>query len=377
MRGSEWSKGVGRGLEAVRATVLVVGLALPSVAVAQTAAAPPPAQNAPSLERAKTLHAAGVAAFRDGDYAAAIEAFIAADRCVPSAALSFNIARAYERQGDIGQSLYWYSDYLRRAPDAPDAAQARALIAEREATLAGQGQQLLVVRTNPSGARVLLDGVSACTSPCAVVTRPGVHALSLSHDTYAPLAVRVGVGQARMTEVHLELVATSDTETSAQPPPVTAAPVAEPRVDPVQREPLRVAAPPPAAPPSAAPVESPTSRQALSLAPWPWVTLIAGGVGLGAAGGLELVRRDAEADAEAARVQLGKQDALDRMDQAMWGARIVGAVGGALLLTSGVLWWWDTRDSDGASRTAARPVLTPVLAPGQAGLQVSVTRDVW
>src|SRR5690606_37027112 len=141
------------------------------------------------LEQAKAKQAEGVAAFREGRYVSAIEAFREADQCVPSAALSFNIARAYDGLEDTGQSLFWYADYLRRAPEAADASQTRALIAEREAVLAARGTQLLVVRTNPGHAHVRIDGGDVCTSPCALVTTRGVHALTLTHEGRVPLEV--------------------------------------------------------------------------------------------------------------------------------------------------------------------------------------------
>lgn len=315
------------------------------------------------LEQAKAKQAEGIAAFRDGQYVSAIEAFREADQCVPSAALSFNVARAYDRLGDTGQSLFWYADYLRRAPDAADANQTRALIAEREAALAARGTQLLVVRTNPDHASVRIDGGDVCTSPCASVTTPGVHTLTLTHEGRVPLEVRVDVGLARLHEVHFDLarVATVDTEVqqtsvSADETPKSASViVAHPAATVPRRQPPALAA-------------------ATGRAPntWGWVTLAAGGVGLGVAGGLELVRRDAEADATAARVQVDKHAALERMDDAMWGARVAGALGGALLLTSGVLWWLGSGETADSS-----PELTARVNPSQFGVEVSLVGEMW
>src|SRR5690606_32038620 len=107
------------------------------------------------------------------------------------------------------------------------------------------------------------------------------------------------------------------------------------------------------------------SATASALNTWGWVTLAAGSVGLSVTGGLELVRRNAESNAASTRVQIDKQAALERMDNAMWGARVAGAVGGALLLTSGALWWLGTRDAADSS-----PGLTASVNPSQSGVEV-------
>jgi tetratricopeptide (TPR) repeat protein len=355
-----------------RAASVVLFLAVPSAVAAEpSSVANVEAEPSPSdLERAKALQAQGVVAFREGNYAAAIDAFVAADRCVPSAALSFNVAKAHDRLGDVGQSLFWYTDYLRRAPEAEDAAQTRASIAERESRLAGQGTQLLIVRTNPQGATVTLDGTHVCQSPCATVTVPGVHSLELTHEAHLPVSVRVEVALARLTEAHFDLVRASHEGLKHAPLPKPTAPQ--------DVAPLPAAVTPKATQPAAQDSTPEPSLEPQSGNRWTFVTLIAGGVGVVVAGGLELVRRDAQSDVEVARVQLDKQAAIERMDQAMWGARVAGGLGGALLLTSGVLWWLDSGDAARAPEVASTgPTLTPILTPSQAGLQFSVTRDLW
>jgi hypothetical protein len=70
---------------------------------------------------------------------------------------------------------------------------------------------------------------------------------------------------------------------------------------------------------------------------WPWVTLGAGGAALGGALVFELLRRGAESDAESDDTQIGYQDALDTMESHQTTARILAGVGGALVITGGVL----------------------------------------
>src|SRR5690606_17896361 len=132
-----------------------------------------------------------------------------------------------------------------------------------------------------------------------------------------PLEVRVDVGLARLHEVHFDLAQTAPVHAVA--PERRAVPTETPKSETAEA-------------PSAPPAREHQTPQAIASATagalntWGWVTLAAGGVGLGVAGGLELVRRDAESDAASTRVQVDKQAALERMDDAMWGARVAGAV---------------------------------------------------
>jgi hypothetical protein len=63
----------------------------------------------------------------------------------------------------------------------------------------------------------------------------------------------------------------------------------------------------------------------------------AGALVLGGAGAFELARRSAEDDAESDRTQVGYKEHYDRMTSRQTTARVLGAVGGALVITGGVL----------------------------------------
>ena len=70
---------------------------------------------------------------------------------------------------------------------------------------------------------------------------------------------------------------------------------------------------------------------------WPWVGLGAGVVALGGSLGFELARRSAENDAEHDDTQIGYKEKFDREHSRQTTARVLGAVGGALVVTGGVL----------------------------------------
>lgn len=84
------------------------------------------------------IHQAAVALYADGHYREAIDLFIEANRLRPSAALSFNIGRCYERLHDPRRAVVWYRDYLTRSDNPPDAANVKTRIARLEKRLAGR-----------------------------------------------------------------------------------------------------------------------------------------------------------------------------------------------------------------------------------------------
>jgi tetratricopeptide (TPR) repeat protein len=284
-------------------------------------AAPPSEDVAPvasdsPTEIAKQNYRIGVAAFGEGRFDDAITAFLVADRLAPNAALSFNIARANDELGRIEESLYWYGDYLRRAPDAGDRSTVLALIAKKELTLAERGQQLLVVLPTPSDAAVFVDDQKVGTSPWHGVLAPGTHTVRVELLDHDPWIEAVVLPKDRSLVLQPSLAPTQ----ALPPPEVIVAP--EP-------------SPPPPVTPRPVAERSPTSDFGV----WPWVALGAGAVGFGAAAGFEFARQGAEDDAENGQVQLEVRESLERMDRHQTTARVMlglgvvfTAVGGTLLV---------------------------------------------
>ncbi len=129
------------------------GLALALLMTAGRAAADEP----PSPEVAKLRFEQGKSAYREGRYAEAIRAFSDADALAPRAALAFDIARAYERLGEPSRAIDSYREYLRRAPDAPNADLVRARMAALDSSVsepapAVQTGQPLVAGSAPPAA---------------------------------------------------------------------------------------------------------------------------------------------------------------------------------------------------------------------------------
>jgi tetratricopeptide (TPR) repeat protein len=300
----------------VRIPLFLLVLSLPAPAWAADEA--PAATASPSAAdnrraEAKTRYEQGAAAYAAGRFKDAVDLFLEADSLAPSAPLSFNIARAYEKLGDDSGALRWYRDYLRRSPDAANAKDVQAIVDKLENRLSQKGVQQLTVMSTPTGATVAVDGRPVGVTPWTGDLLPGRHRVELSLRGYDDKAQEVDLAAHRAQDVTIGLSAqaTPNAPAAAAVAPVAPAPSSEPKDQP--------------------------SEAGGGLGVWPWVTLGAGGVALGGALVFELMRRSSESDAEADKTQIGYQEKLDEMESRQTTARILAGVGGALVIAGGIL----------------------------------------
>ena len=284
-------------------------------------------------EDAAQRYEQGVQAYQEGRHKDAIDLFLEADALAPSSALSFNIARAYEKIKDSSNALRWYRDYLRREPEADDKAAVSALIKEYEKVLEAKGLQQLTVLSEPATATVRLDGRPVGVTPWTGDVPPGTHTLSVSLRGYADAERQIALASDAAQDVNFRLQPASE----ATPVPA-AAPAA----------PVAAAAPPP----PAAASDSGAAAEPQGIGIVTYAVLGAGVATLGAAGVFELMRGSAEDDAKNAKTQIEKSEALDTMDSRQTTARVLAGVGGALTIAGGVLLALDlTRTSDASTAT--------------------------
>lgn len=278
-----------------------------------------PASEEGKRAEGKARYQQGVAAYSAGRYKDAIDLFLQADALAPSAALSFNIARAYEKIGDDAATLQWYRDFRRRAPDAKNGPEVDARIHELEGLLAKKGVQQLTVLSRPLGATVIVDEQPVGVTPYTGQLPPGTHRVALSLKGYADSDRQLELPADHALDLDVPLVPATDR---------------------------------PGLPPSGAPVTPPGPVSATNSAPmpvpvdrpsgprfgiWPWVGLGAGAVSLGASLGFELARRSAEKAAKADHTQIGYKDQLDREQSRQTMARVFLVAGGVLAVGSGAL----------------------------------------
>jgi len=289
----------------------------PNAPASEPARAPSGAE-ASGVAAAKENYEAGVKAYQNGRHEDAIRFFTEADRLAPSAPLSFNIARVYERIGNGSQALRYYRDYLRRAPGAANAADVRELVKKYEAELASQGRQQLSVLSTPSGATAIVNGKSVGSTPWTGDLEPGTYHVEVAAPGFAPATRDITLTLRHAEDAIVTL------EASAAPPPQAGG---EPSAS----------APSPAttAAPTAAAEREPT--RGTDFSPWQWVALGAGGAALGGALAFELMRDASEDDARRETRQIAFSEKLDQMESQKTTARVLLGTGGALLLTGGVL----------------------------------------
>lgn len=268
------------------------------------------------VELARLRYRQGVEAYQAKRYREAIDYFLEADRLAPNAALSFNIARAYENTDDPAATLRWYRDYLRRAPEAPDRPEIEAVIHGLEKRLAAKGVQQVTIQSDPTQADLTIDGRSVGVTSWTGEIAPGTHNLLLEHDGYAAREQTFEVPADHAAEISVTLD------------------VAEPVAPPTGNAEKPVATPP--APPK---VENHTPGGNSTFTTLGFIGIGAGGAALGGALVFEILRRSAESDAKSAHTQVGYADHLNTMQSRQTAARVLLGAGVALAVGGGAFLW--------------------------------------
>lgn len=286
---------------------------LPRVANADSAPASDEASAEQRRNEAKAKYQQGAEAYSAGHYKDAVDLFLAADHLAPSAPLSFNIARAYEKLGDDSGALRWYRDYVRRNPTAANADSVHALITQLASSLQKKGVQQLTVLSSPPGATVTIDDQPLGVTPWTGELSPGPHHALITQRGYVDAAHDFSLSPSEPLDLSVRL------QQQLEP----SAPVASAQPTPVQNQ------------------KSVASQPAASRGPKlglvPWVTLGAGVAALGGALTFELLRRSSEQDAKAQLTQLGYQDRLQSEQSRQTSARVFLGIGGALVVAGGVM----------------------------------------
>ena len=187
------------------------------------AGAPDPTSEAGKKAEGKARCERGAEAYAAGRFKDAIDFFLQADALAPSAALSFNIARAYEKIGDDASTLQWYRDFRRRAPDAKNGPEVDDRIRGLEGVLAKKGVQQLTVFSRPLGATVIVDDQPVGVTPYTGQLPPGTHKVVLSLRGYLDSEQRVELAADRARDLEVPLVPGQQAKSEA-PTSTTAAP---------------------------------------------------------------------------------------------------------------------------------------------------------
>jgi hypothetical protein len=256
-----------------------------------------------------------VRAYAAGRYREAIDLFRDADRQAPSAALSFDMARAFTQLGDDAGALSAYREYLRRSENPEDAAEVERTVKKLSLRLAARGIQQVTVLSTPPGATVLLDGEPFGVTPATSETRPGSHTLTIRLQGYADQNRRFDLPVSEAIDVRVTL----EERPAPAPPAAAAAPTLGP--------------PAPAAPAE----DSRPSRSGIPLRTVGIISLGTGGAALGGALVFELLRQSAENKAKNEQEQVGLAKEIDTIHARRDTARVLAGVGAGLVAIGGTL----------------------------------------
>jgi hypothetical protein len=303
----------------------VVGLLVVQHAAAEEGCAPASGQSA--RERAKAEYGAGLSAYEEQRYREALDHLTCANVLLPSAELAYNIAVTYDAMGDAASALRWYREYRRQGGKDAESAPVRDRVAELEAALQARGVQQVTFVSSPSGAALWVDGQAMGLTPFTLELKPGRHSYRLTAPSRAAVEAAFELRADRSLDVALELEPAAS-ETAASP--AVAASVAAPA--PLSSEPSFV------------------SR----IGPWTWVSLGTGTLLLGGALGVELHRR--QLDAELGDVpQARYRERNDDMSASQTTARVMLGLGAAALTAGGVLLVLDASREPAVSELGLAP----------------------
>jgi tetratricopeptide (TPR) repeat protein len=270
----------------------------------------------------------GAQLYAQGKYSDAVDQFLAADRIAPSAALSYDIARSYEKLGETSLALRWFRDYLHRAGEPADATKVRRIVESLERELRNKGVQQITVRSVPRGATVAIDGEPAGVTPLTSDLPPGRHRLALTYEGYQRDERLIMLSPDVAQDVDVRLTRATTPEGA----------------------PAAVAVPPPSSPPepasapaastsalSTAPVES--TAKSPTLRTLGIIGMSVGGAALGGSLAFEIMRRDSVDEAKKDKTQIGYASKLETANDQQTAARVLLGVGAGLAVTGGVLFF--------------------------------------
>jgi tetratricopeptide (TPR) repeat protein len=283
-----------------------------------------------TVVEARNQHRAGVDAFAGGQYEDAIAAFLTADALHPSSETAFNIAKAYEAQGDNSHALEFYREYLRRSPAANDRDAVTKRVAKLSQKIALRGVQQASFIVSPAGSAVLVDSEPIGAAPVTLDIRPGKHVVEFRKAGYTPAQFEFELPADRPVDVVAKLAHARGGVSNAAVAAGSSAGRATSRGD------VNTASSDTESAARVAPSEGTKKHGSLTRT----IGFAALGASVAAIGGavtLEVMRGRAEDEAKRETDQIGYSEALERMKSRQTMARVFAGAGGALAALGGVM----------------------------------------
>lgn len=271
-------------------------------------------EDSPARQQAKRLYEEGLSAYRARKYSDAIDKLLEADRLMPNAAFSYNIALVYEAMGDQRSALRWLRSHLRQRGDESAELATLTKVGKLEKEMQVHGVQQVTILSKPPGATVWIDGHSLGLTPFTTEIVPGSHSVSLALNGHEPAQRAFELRADRAMDVEVELTAS----------PITVPPDTKPQVQTASSVALAGTVSP--APPS--------TLLRSRVQPWTWVGLGVGTALFGGAVFFEVKRQKEEDQARSAPSQRDYLARLDDMESSQKVARVLAVAGSLTMATS-------------------------------------------
>lgn len=163
------------------------------------------AQDDSKKEDAKKHFELGKAYYKQSEYNKAIDEFQKAYSLYPHSVILYNIAQAYEKEGNIPMALRFFREYLRASPNAEDKSIILISIQNLEKKLQEKGIQQVGIYSTPSEAEVAINGKVIGKTPFAIELKPGKYTLSLTKKGYLPIDKEFVVSPDKSLELDFSL----------------------------------------------------------------------------------------------------------------------------------------------------------------------------
>jgi len=336
---------------------------VPLVLLAGALLTGPPAwsQPPPASKEAARFERKGRRAYAKKRYDDAAAAFELAWRADPQPRYLHNLARCYERLGDLARAVEHLERYVAEESDPEERQDGEATLEIARLKLVKTHSRVQVT-TRPATAHVELRAGETVVESAAPLVRwlPfGGWTLVVAQEGFTAHEEEIRVREGEPLALVVEL-----RPPGTEGPAVAESAAAEPPQPPASSKPHASKDPAPAAGGSPPGLEGEAAGAGVG-----WGPLVAGGVALAAAGagGFFAVRMwGAANDAIEARAGPAWDDAIRRGEDAELGANVALGVAAAALATGAVLWLLEDRGLQGAREAAA------VAAPDAAGLGAAV-----
>ncbi len=166
-----------------------------------------------SLDEARTLDQQGVRAYKDGRYKDAIVYFEHALKLGGPSSELWNVAKCHLKLDEPEAAHEAFDEYLSREDLSTD--DRSEALAQREAL--DRRTSPLTVTSNPTGARVVVDGKSEGAAPITINVGTGSHEVRVEQDGYAPFVSTPSARYGRAIVLTADLTKGPDSSDSATP----------------------------------------------------------------------------------------------------------------------------------------------------------------